>query len=72
MLHAKYDQSALCSSSTPSMCSKNVPNGSYGSASYSLHITAEVSLVDVAGSEANDTFRVARFFLGYAKKVVSV
>ena len=61
--------SAMCSSSTPSMCSESVLSSGYGGTSSSPHITAEVGLVEVLSSEGDDTFRVSCPFLGYAKKV---
>ena len=66
-LYSAY--SAMCSSSTPSMCSESVLNGNYGGTSSSPHITVEVGLVEIPSGEGDDTFRVSRPFIGYAKKV---
>ena len=70
LLNEFYDAySALTSSSTPSMCSDIGLNDSYGGTSSSQRTTAEVSLMDVAGGEGDDTFRIVRPFLKYVKKV---
>ena len=46
LLNELYDAySAMCSGSTPSMCSESVPSGSYGGTSYSPYFTTEVGLV---------------------------
>lgn len=47
---------ALCSSSTPLMCSESVRSSSYGGTIASSHITTKVRLVDVGGGEGDDTF----------------
>ncbi|KAH9781073.1 BED-type domain-containing protein [Citrus sinensis] len=42
LLNELYDAySAMCSSSTPSMCSESVPSGNYGGTSYSPYFTTE-------------------------------
>ena len=61
--------SAFSFSSTPSLCSESALNGNYGGTSSSQRTTTEVSLVDITGGKVNDTFRIVRPFLGYAKKV---
>ena len=55
--------SAFSSSSTPSMCSESGLIGSYDAISSSQRTIAEVSLVDVAGSEGDNTFQVVCPFL---------
>lgn len=43
LLNELYDAySAMCSSSTPSMCSESVPSDNYGGTSYSSYFTTEV------------------------------
>ena len=56
--------SAFSSSSTPSMCSESDLSSSYGGTRSPQRTIAEVSLLDVAGGEGQNTFRVARPFLG--------
>ena len=67
MLYDAY--SAMCSSSTPSMCSESVPSGSYGGISYSPYFTTEVGLPEGPSGDGDDIFRVSRPFFGYAQKV---
>ncbi|KAH9758173.1 BED-type domain-containing protein [Citrus sinensis] len=70
LLNELYDAySAMCSSSTPSMCSESVPSGSYGGTSYSLYFTTEVGLPEGPSGDGDDIFRVSRPFFGYAQKV---
>ncbi|KAH9791832.1 BED-type domain-containing protein [Citrus sinensis] len=70
LLNELYDAySAMCSGSTPSMCSESVPSCSYGGTSYSPYFTTEVGLAEVPGGDGDDIFRVSRPFLGYAQKV---
>ena len=60
LLNEFYDAySAFSARSTPSMYSESGLSGSYGGASSSQHFTTEANLVDVAGGEGDDTFRVA-------------
>ncbi|KAH9801310.1 BED-type domain-containing protein [Citrus sinensis] len=50
LLNDLYDAySAMCSSSTPSMCSESVANGSYGGTSYSPYFTTEKVFVQNEG-----------------------
>ncbi|KAH9768773.1 BED-type domain-containing protein [Citrus sinensis] len=50
LLNELYDAySAMCSSSTPSMCSESVPSGSYGGTSYSPYFTTEKVFVQNEG-----------------------
>ncbi|KAH9734523.1 putative AC transposase [Citrus sinensis] len=50
LLNELYDAySAMCSSSTPSMCSESVPSGSYGGTSYSPNFTTDVGLAEDEG-----------------------
>ncbi|KAH9743717.1 BED-type domain-containing protein [Citrus sinensis] len=50
LLNELYDAySAMCSSSTLSMCSESVPSGSYGGTSYSPYFTTEVGLAENEG-----------------------
>ncbi|KAH9658754.1 BED-type domain-containing protein [Citrus sinensis] len=70
LLNELYDAySAMCSSSTPSMCSDSVPSGSYGGTSYSPYFTTEVGLPESPSGDGDDIFRVSRPFFGYAQKV---
>ncbi|KAH9751994.1 BED-type domain-containing protein [Citrus sinensis] len=70
LLNELYDAySAMCSSSTPSMCSESVPSGSYGGTSYSPYFTTEVGLPEGPSGDGDDIFRVSRPFFGYAQKV---
>ncbi|KAH9762891.1 BED-type domain-containing protein [Citrus sinensis] len=50
LLNDLYDAySAMCSSSTPSMCSESVPSGSYGGTSYYPYFTTEKVFVQNEG-----------------------
>ncbi|KAH9759845.1 BED-type domain-containing protein [Citrus sinensis] len=70
LLNELYDAySAMCSSSTPSMCSESAPSGSYGGTSYSPYFTNEVGLSEGPSGDGDDIFRVSRPFFGYAQKV---
>ncbi|KAH9804203.1 BED-type domain-containing protein [Citrus sinensis] len=70
LLNEFYDAySAFSASSTPLMYDESSFSGSYGGTSSSQRFTTEANLVDVAGGECDDDFRVARPFLGYARKV---
>ncbi|KAH9646384.1 BED-type domain-containing protein [Citrus sinensis] len=70
LLNELYDAySAMCSSSTPSMCSESVPSGNYGGTSYSPYFTTEVGLPEGPSGDGDDIFRVSRPFFGYAQKV---
>ena len=70
LLNEFYDAyNAFFASFTPSMYSDDGLNGSYGGTSSSKCFTIEANFVDVASGEGDDTFRVARPFLEYAKKV---
>lgn len=69
-LNEFYDAySAFSASSTPSMYGESGLSGSYGGTSSTQRFTTEANLVDVAGGECDDPFRVAHPFLGYARKV---
>ncbi|XP_052287357.1 zinc finger BED domain-containing protein RICESLEEPER 2-like [Citrus sinensis] len=70
LLNELYDAySAMCSSSTPSMCSESAPSGSYGGTSYSPYFTNKVGLPEGPSGDGDDIFRVSRPFFGYAQKV---
>ncbi|KAH9687278.1 BED-type domain-containing protein [Citrus sinensis] len=70
LLNELYDAySAMCSSSTPSMCSESVPSGSYGGTSYSPYFTTDVGLPEGPSGDGDDIFRVSRPFFRYAQKV---
>ena len=57
LLNEFYDTySAMCSSSTPSMCSESVPNDIYGSISYSPYFTTEIGLPEGPNSDGDDIF----------------
>ncbi|KAH9677149.1 BED-type domain-containing protein [Citrus sinensis] len=70
LLNELYDAySAMCSSSTLSMCSESVPSGNYGGTSYSPYFTTEVGLPEGPSGDGDDIFQVSRPFFGYAQKV---
>ncbi|KAH9671101.1 hypothetical protein KPL70_017221 [Citrus sinensis] len=70
LLNEFYDAySAFSASSTPLMYGESGLSGSYGGTSSSQCFTTEANLVDIAVGECDDPFRVARPFLGYARKV---
>lgn len=50
------------------MCTESAPSGCYSGTNSFPHVTTKFSLTEAVGGEGYDVFRVARLFLGYAKK----